>query len=139
MIGTSPETELFKAFDDHGGGGKPRYGQVTVCWAGDERRAVETAMRWWPTAALKGELTQELPAPRHFEQAVALVTEDELTKAVVCGPDPERHAEAIRRYADAGYDHVFVHQVGPDQIGGLRFYAEEVRPRLDTAPVRKAG
>jgi coenzyme F420-dependent glucose-6-phosphate dehydrogenase len=139
FIGTSPEAELLETFGREGGRDKPRFGQITVCWAKDEREAVETAMRWWPTAALKGELTQELPVPRHFEQAASTVTEDQLTEAIVCGPDPERHAEQIRRYADAGYDHVFVHQVGPDQSGGLAFYANEVLPRVADAPVRKAG
>ena len=32
--------------------------------------------------------------------------------------------------ADAGYDAVFVHQIGSDQEGFLRFYAEEVLPKV---------
>ena len=122
------------------GGARPRFAQVTVCWAEDERQAVQTAMKWWPTAALKGELTQELPLPRHFEQAASTVTEDQLTESIVCGPDPGRHVETIRKYIEAGFDHVFIHQVGPDQSGGLAFYAEEVLPQLAAdRPVRKAG
>ncbi len=31
---------------------------------------------------------------------------------------------------DAGYDEVFVQQIGPDQEGFFRFYAEEVLPGL---------
>ena len=45
---------------------------------------------------------------------------------VVCGPDAEAHLEGIRRFADAGFDHVYVHQVGPDQVGFTDFYAREV-------------
>ena len=48
----------------------------------------------------------------------------------MCGPDSARHLEGIRKYADAGFDHVCVHQIGPDQEGFLRFYAREVLPRL---------
>jgi coenzyme F420-dependent glucose-6-phosphate dehydrogenase len=140
LIATSPDRQLLESFDREGGRDKPRFAQVTVCWAADERTAVETAMRWWPTAALKGELSQELSLPRHFEQAASTVTEEQLTEAIVCGPDAERHVEAIRKYVDAGYDHVFVHQVGPDQSGGLAFYAEQVLPRFaEAAQVRKAG
>jgi G6PDH family F420-dependent oxidoreductase len=139
LIGTAPDEELLGAFDDGGGGGKPKLGQVTVCWAEDEATAIETAMTHWPTAALTGELTQELPLPRHFEQAAEMVTKEELAKVVVCGPDPERHVESIRRYEDAGYDHVVVHQVGPDQEGGLRFLAERVLPQLSDAAVRRAS
>jgi len=54
-------------------------------------------------------------------------------EAIICGPDPEKHVEAIREYADAGYDHVCVHQVGFDQEGFLRFCAREVLPQLQTA------
>lgn len=139
MIAVAPDRELTEAFERAGGAGKPALGQLTVCWADDEQRALETAMRWWPNAAMKGELGQELPLPRHFEQAAELVTEDELVRAVVCGPDPKRHEDAARGFLDAGYEGVFVHQVGPDQEGGLRFYAEEVLPRLRREPARKAG
>ena len=37
--------------------------------------------------------------------------EDDVTSKVACGPDPERHLEMTRKYADAGYDEVFVHQL----------------------------
>nr|MBA3728962.1 TIGR03557 family F420-dependent LLM class oxidoreductase [Actinomycetota bacterium] len=36
LVGVSPDEEMMKAFDSAGGTGKPRYGQVTVCWAKDE-------------------------------------------------------------------------------------------------------
>jgi G6PDH family F420-dependent oxidoreductase len=139
MIGTAPDAELLEAFDEAGGAGKPRFGQLTVCWAKDEDSAVQTAMRWWPTAAVNGELMQELPLPRHFEQATRDVTQDQLKESVVCGPDVSRHVDAIRAYERAGYDHVFVHQVGPDQEGGLRFLTEEVLPQLESGQARKAG
>ena len=42
---------------------------MTVCWAEDEAAARKTALEWWPNAAVPGDLSQELPLPRHFEQA----------------------------------------------------------------------
>jgi coenzyme F420-dependent glucose-6-phosphate dehydrogenase len=72
----------------------------------------------------------ELPLPRHYEQAAETVTEDDVAEQVSCGPDPERMVGAIREYVDAGYDHVYLHQIGPDQEGFLRFFDREVRPRL---------
>jgi hypothetical protein len=59
-----------------------------------------------------------------------MLDEDDVAESVVCGPDPARHVQGIREYADAGFDHVCVHQIGPDQEGFLRFYAREVLPRL---------
>jgi hypothetical protein len=76
-------------------------------------------------------LSQELPMPSHFESAVEIVTEDMVAEAVVCGPDPERHVGAISAYLEAGFDEVYVNQIGPDQEGFFDFYARELRPRLD--------
>ena len=129
LVVTAPDQELLDAFDDAGGNGKPRYGQVTVCWAEDERQARRTALEWWPNAALKGPLGQELPLPSHFEEAAAMVSEDDIAESVVCGPDPEAHAAAIDAFVEAGCTHVYVHQVGPDQEGFFRFYEAEILPR----------
>jgi hypothetical protein len=59
-----------------------------------------------------------------------MVTPDDVASSVICGPDPERHVKAIREYVDAGFDHVYVHQVGPDQDGFFRFYRREVMPSV---------
>ena len=66
----------------------------------------------------------------HFEQASANVTEEQIAEAIVCGPDVERHVQQIQEYADAGYTHVYIHQIGPDQEGFLRFYQRQVLPRF---------
>jgi G6PDH family F420-dependent oxidoreductase len=130
LIGTAPDREIVEAFEKDGGRGKPKFGMVHVCWAPDEAQAKRTAFEWWPNSALRGELGQELPLPRHFEQAVKNVSEDDVAEVVTCGPDVDRHLEVINRYVEAGYDHVYVHQVGPDQDGFFRFYAEDVLPQL---------
>jgi len=137
LIGTSPDTEVVDAFDEAGGEGQPRYAQVTVCWAEREEDARRTALEWWPNAALRGPLGQELALPSYFEEASAMVTEEDIATAIVCGPDPEAHAKGIDAYVDAGFTHVYVHQVGPDQDGFLRFYASEILPRY--ARVRAAA
>jgi G6PDH family F420-dependent oxidoreductase len=130
LCSTAADKAIVQAFERAGGKGKPRYAQVTVCWAADEATARRTAHELWAFSALPGELHQELPSPAHFEQAVQLVTEEQVAESVVCGPDPERHAAKLREYADAGFDHVYVHQVGPDQEGFLRFYSDEVLPKV---------
>jgi coenzyme F420-dependent glucose-6-phosphate dehydrogenase len=130
FIGLAPDRDLLRTFDRAGGAGKPRYAEVDVCWARDEREARLTALEVWPNTSLEGELPAELPLPRHFEQAARMLSEDDVAERVVCGPDPERHLAPIREYADAGYDHVWIHQVGPDQEGFLEFYAQEILPKL---------
>jgi G6PDH family F420-dependent oxidoreductase len=128
-VTTMPDAEALAEYRRQGGKG-PAQGGMKVCWAKDEAEARRTAHRLWPNEALPGELAQVLPSPRHFEQAAELVTEEMVAEAVPCGPDPERHAAAIREFVDAGYDEVYVQQIGPDQAGFLRFFEEELRPRL---------
>ena len=137
LVATAPDAELVRAFEDAGGAAKPRYGQLTVCFAKREEDARQTAYEWWPNAALRGTLGQELPLPSHFEEAAAMVDANDVADAVVCGPDPERHAEAIDEFVDAGYTHVYVHQVGPDQDGFFAFYEEQLLPRYAPAGAAK--
>ena len=124
-----PNSELLETFTEKGGSG-PRYGQATVCWAANEDEAKKTAYEWWPNAAIGGELGQELPLPRHFEQAAQLVSPDDLAESLPLGPDPDRHVESIKAFVDAGYDHVYIHQIGPDQDGFFDFFERELATRL---------
>ncbi|MGD9890201.1 MAG: TIGR03557 family F420-dependent LLM class oxidoreductase [Dehalococcoidia bacterium] len=130
LISVVPKADVIEAFAAAGGAGKPRYAQVHVCWAEDEATARRTAHEWWPVAGLEGAPITELRLPRHFEQAVKPVREEDVAERVVCGPDPARHLAAIRTFADAGYDHVAVHQIGPDQEGFFRFYEREILPQF---------
>jgi coenzyme F420-dependent glucose-6-phosphate dehydrogenase len=129
LVGVAPEAEVIEAFESAGGQGKPRYGQVTLCWAESEDEAREKAYEVWPNAAAKGDLSQELPLPLHFEQAAEMVTPDDVAESVVCGPDPGPVLEQIDEYEQAGYDHVYLHQVGRDQEGFFRFAEREILPR----------
>jgi coenzyme F420-dependent glucose-6-phosphate dehydrogenase len=126
----APDEQVAQGCAEAGGAGKPCYVQLSVCWAEDEGEARKTAHRICPNVALQGELGNQLPHPKHYEQAVQLVTEDDVAEVIVCGPDPARHLEAIEKCVDAGYDHVHVYQVGSDQEGFFGFYESEILPRL---------
>ena len=137
LVSTAPKQELVETFLEAGGNG-PRYGQLTVCWAKSEVDARRTALEWWPNAGLKGPLSQELALPSHFEAVSSMVTEDEIAKQIPCGPDLDSHLEQIQSFADAGFDHVYVHQIGPDQAGFLDVYRDvlvEARKLKARSPV----
>jgi G6PDH family F420-dependent oxidoreductase len=127
-INVQPSAELVRLFRESGGGDRPAQGGLKACWAPDEASARKTMHRLWPTDVIPGEAAQLLPLPRHFGQLAELVTEDMITAP--CGPDPTVHAAALRAYVDAGFDEVYVSQVGPDAEGFFEFYAREVLPRL---------
>jgi G6PDH family F420-dependent oxidoreductase len=129
FVNTAPDADAVGMFRDHGGTG-PAVAAVKVCWDRDETTARKLAFEMWPTSGLPGELGQELPTPAHFEQASSIVTEDMVADKIVCGPDPERHAALIRGYLDAGFDEVYLSQIGDDQAGYFEFFNAEVKPRL---------
>ncbi|MEA2574826.1 MAG: hypothetical protein QOH93_2124 [Chloroflexia bacterium] len=130
FINTSAEKEPIETFEQAGGRGKEKHGQFTCCWAETEQEAVRTAYKIWPNGGLKGPLSQELPLPQHFEEASQMVKEEDVAESVVCGPDPQRYLDKIQEYVDAGFTHVYLHQIGPDQEGFFRFYERELEPRI---------
>ncbi|MGW3862226.1 TIGR03557 family F420-dependent LLM class oxidoreductase [Streptomyces sp. NPDC005047] len=131
FVTMSPDADLVGQFRRAGGGQKPVLGGMKVCWGTDRAQAVKTAHRLWPTQFLPGELGQILPAPAHFEQASTLVTEEAVAEGMVCGDDVDKHVGALGAYVDAGFDEVYVGQIGPDQQGFFDFYRADVLPRLD--------
>ena len=129
FVSTSPAEDLLERYRASGGEG-PAMAGVKVCWSADEGDAVKLAHRLWRSSLVPGELAQELAVPAFFEQAAELVTLDQVAEKFACGPDPERHVAAIKPYIDAGFDEVFVSQMGSDQAGFFEFFDAEVRPRL---------
>ena len=67
------------------------------------------------------------------------VTEDQVAEIVPCGPDAARHLAKIADYVDAGYDHVYIHQIGPDQTGFIKFAEGELLPALKPGTLRLAS
>lgn len=128
-INTSPGEELLNLFKEKSGG-KPAQAGFKVAYANTEEEGVEHAYRLWANSGLPGELAQVLPSPQHFEQASQLVTKEMTADSVVCGPDPERHVDAFAPYVDAGYDEVYVANMGPHYADMIRAYGEKVLPAL---------
>jgi G6PDH family F420-dependent oxidoreductase len=130
MVAVRADPALVDAFESSGGAGKPVLGQIHVCWAADPAQARRTALRYWPIAALAGRSRVELARPAEFAALSGLVREDDIARTVVCGPDPQPYLDAITSYAAAGFTELYLHQIGPDQAGFLRFYAEHLAPAL---------
>ena len=127
--GMAPDAELVQTFERAGGSG-PRYAQITVCWAKDEATGRRTAREIWPNSGLGGQLAQELALPSYFEDAVAPLSEEQVTEHLPCGPDPQPYLEAVQTYREAGFDHLYFHQIGPDQDGFFAFAENELLPKL---------
>src|SRR5919112_3351847 len=126
LVNVAPKEEILDKFDDAGGKGKPKYGQITVCYAKSKDEAKETAFKVWPNALVEGSASQELPLPKDFEQLVEGRDADELEDALTLGPDADEYLEQVNEYDKAGYTHVYFHQIGPDQDAFLAFVQNEL-------------
>ncbi|MCB4820599.1 TIGR03557 family F420-dependent LLM class oxidoreductase [Roseicella aerolata] len=129
LVVTEPKPELIEAFRSAGGEG-PRYAEVSMCWAPTEEEARKTAhhyFRWsvtgWPVQA-------ELPNTRGFEAATKHVTPEVVAQQVTCGPSAEMHLKSITKFIEAGYDHIILTQVGPQQAEFIAFFERELAPAL---------
>ncbi len=123
-----PNRDFVRLYREAGGGDRPVQGGLKVCWGADEGQARKTMHRLWPTDAIPGETMQLLPLPRHFAQVSELVSEEMI--AAPCGPDPDSHLAGVRAYTEAGFDEVYVGQVGGETEGFFEFYAGQILPRL---------
>jgi len=137
LIGAAPDEEVVKSFRSSGGEGKPTFGKVTVCWAKTQKQGTQTLHRIWRNGGVPGDLSQELPLPKHFELAAELVTPDMLVETMPVGPKVDRYLESIKQYVDAGFDNVYLHQVGPDQEGFFKFWRDELEPALEKTGARQ--
>jgi len=131
LITTSPDAKVLQAFDQAGGKGKPRFCQMTLCWANDMETARKTAFELWRTSVVPGSLHPNLPLPDDFDQISRLSNEEALAKKIPLGPDPETYVALIKTYLEAGFDRIIFHQIGYDQHGFCDFFSREVMPRVE--------
>ncbi|MFE9370296.1 LLM class F420-dependent oxidoreductase [Streptomyces sp. NPDC006711] len=125
VIATEPKKKLIDAFNRHGGQGKPRVGQLPVCFDTDRDAAIARAhdqFRWamggWP-------VNSELPGPSGFAGATSFVTRDDVADAIPCGDDVSAFVEAVRPYVEAGFTEVALVQVGGDHQRPFIEWAEQ--------------
>lgn len=129
LIATEANPELIKAYRDAGGTG-PCYAEVSMCWAADAESARATAHRLFRWAVTGWPVQAELPSVESFAAATRHVTPGQVAEQVTCGPDPELHLAALEKYRQAGFDHLILTQVGPEQPGFIAFFQQQLAPRL---------
>ena len=128
-VGTSPDADLVKQYGELGGSG-PKLAGIKCAYAPEAAEARRLVHELWPNMGLPGELSQILPTPAHFEQAASLVTEEMVADSIPTGADPDDYVASITEYAEAGYDEIYIHNIGPHHREFFEFFAQKVRPQL---------
>lgn len=126
---TNPDAELLARYREEGGTG-PAAASLKICWGPDAQECARTAHRLWRTNALPGELAQELRTPALFEQAASIITVEAAADGVPCGDDVDQVVEAVQQYVDAGFDRLYLNQMGPAQAEFFEAYRRVIEPAL---------
>src|SRR3954453_1277676 len=129
FVNTSDDPDTVRQFKEKSGG-KPCHGGVKVAWADSQDEGIDHAHRLWANSGLPGELSQVLPSPRHFEQASQLVTREQTAGSVTCGPEADDPLAAFQPYLEAGFDEIYVANMGPHSADMMKLYRDEVLPEL---------
>ncbi len=130
IFSTESDRRLLDIWRSCGGGAGPKYVEVAVCWARTEDDALRIAHERFRFGALGWKVMAELPNVGNFEAASRFVRPQDIRDQIPCGPDVKRHAAAIQRAADAGFDHIVIIPAGPDQEGFFRFWEDSLRPAV---------
>ena len=115
LIGVQPDAKTIDVFRGSGGTGKPCVGQLTLSLAATLDAAVANALEWWPNALVPPAVLTELARPSDFEAVAAGAATEKVQDQVLCADGADAIVAAIDRYVGAGYDTVYLHQIGPDQ------------------------
>lgn len=128
MIGVAADAHLIDVFHGSGGTGKPCLGQLHVSIAKTIEAAADNAWQWWPHGVLPPAVFGELAKPKDFESLAEAVGRATITDVVVCATGPDPVIAAIDRFVAAGFDTVYIHQIGPDQQRLIDLSVSELLP-----------
>ncbi|EJW10286.1 glucose-6-phosphate dehydrogenase [Rhodovulum sp. PH10] len=129
LVATEARSDLIEAYDAAGGHGS-RYCEISLCWAASEGEARATAHKYFRWSAAGWPVMAELPDPEGFAAASESVTPDDIAELVSCGPSADAHLAAIDKYVSAGFDHVILTQIGPQQAEFCDFFRKSLAPAL---------
>jgi G6PDH family F420-dependent oxidoreductase len=129
IMATEARPELVKSFRKGGKSG-PCYTEVALAYAPTEQEGHRIAHERFRFAPLTWAVNSELPTVAGFEAATKFITPAALAEDISAGPDVGVHVEAIRKYVEAGFDHLALVGIGPDQAGFTTFFATKLLPAL---------
>jgi G6PDH family F420-dependent oxidoreductase len=134
LIAVEPRAELGRMFDEAGGSGKPRVGQVALSYDPDEQIAVKRALDQFRWFTGNWRVNAELPLPASFDGASKTVRAEDVVQKMPCGPDVARHVAGIRQFEQAGFTDIALIQVGAEtQERFISWAATELLPALRSA------
>jgi G6PDH family F420-dependent oxidoreductase len=131
LVAVEPKRELVEMFEEAGGSGKPKVGQIALSYDTDRDAAIQRAHEQFRWFGLGWKVNADLPNPESFEGATQFVTPEQVADALGCGADVEEHVEKIRPFVEARFTEVALVQIGAEhQEKFIRWAEQELLPAL---------
>jgi G6PDH family F420-dependent oxidoreductase len=130
IMATEAKSELTQGFKSRIDHKAPCYTEVALAYAPSEEEGLRIAKERFAFSALGWAVNSELPTPHSFEAATKFIRTEDLAETIAAGPDVETHVAAVKKYLDAGFDHIALVGIGPDQEDFIDFFKRELHPAL---------
>ena len=115
MIAVEADASLGEEFDAVRGSSSRKIAQMPICYDTDRDAAVQRAHELFRWFGFGWKVNAELPGPSAFDAAASFVRPEDVAEAIPCGDDVEAVIEGAKAYADAGFTHLALVQIGGDQ------------------------
>ncbi|MCS5718900.1 TIGR03557 family F420-dependent LLM class oxidoreductase [Herbiconiux sp. CPCC 205763] len=107
----------------------PRVLQLHLSWAATDEEAMASALREWPNGGMRFPKA-DIRSPFEFEQLAKMVRPEDFDGRLVISSDPDVHRAHIQRFADLGFDKIYLHNVGRNQREWIDVFGRDVLPKL---------
>lgn len=107
----------------------PKLLQMHLSWAPTDEQAWENAMTEWPNGGMKFP-KQDIRSPFDFQEMAKLVRREDFEGRMIISSDPDQHRAEIQKFIDAGFDRIYIHNVGRNQEEFIKVFGREVLPKL---------
>ena len=107
----------------------PRIIQIHLSWAATDEEALANAMTEWPNGGMKFP-KQDIRSPFDFEQMAKLVRPEDFAGRMLISSDLEAHRREIQKFANMGFDRIYLHNVGRNQREWIDAFSREVLPAI---------
>ena len=103
--------------------------EIKLSYDTDYDTALENT-RFWAPLALSKEQKHDITDPIEMERAADALPIEQIASRFIVGSDPDEVVAEIKKYTDAGLNHLVFHAPGHDQRRFLELFEKDLAPRL---------
>jgi len=103
--------------------------EILVSYDEDYDRALK-ACRFWAGTMLPLFFKYDISDPQEVEAHGRFVGDEAIAKRWIVGTTAEEHIRRVKRFAEAGFNHLYFVSSSPDEPKFIKFYGEKVLPHI---------